>query len=141
MSEKTAAALIIESTAVHKRFRDLVTALDAADLNRAPAAGENSIAVLAKHALGAERFLLFGAVDRSIARVRDEEFKGQMTKDELLKLLDQADRDVAEIVPLGIDRPKKEDATRSPSELIVHAVVHCAEHLAQAELTRSLLAK
>ena len=142
MSGSPADALVVELTTLHRRFRDLVTALDTSDLNRAPAAGENSIGVLAKHALGAERFLLLAdGAGRTVPRVRDEEFVGQMTKDEIVAWLDAADRDVAETVALALRRERPAGATgRTPAEAVVHACAHTAEHLAQAELTRSLLA-
>ena len=141
MSDPVADALVVEFTALHRRFRDLVTTLDPADLNRAPAPGENSIGVLVKHALGAERMLLLAdGAGRTVHRVRDEEFRGQMTKDEIFAWLDAADRDVAETVAFALRREKPAGATgRSPAEAVVHACTHAAEHLAQAELTRTLL--
>lgn len=138
-AEHIAQAVVIEFTDLHRRFRELVGSLDAGQLNRAPMSGENPIAILAKHALGSERFLPYAAMDRTVERVRDEEFVGEATKEEIVAWLHTADRDAAEITAAAMRGERRAGARRSPPELVMRAITHTAEHLAQAELTRTLL--
>jgi uncharacterized damage-inducible protein DinB len=128
----------------HRRWREVVTGLDAEALNWKPGADTNSIAILVSHSLDAERFLLANSVNVELDRDRESKFRAQASgADELLALIDEIETDVdgyldkttAESLSAEVARPGR---TRTGAWWALHAVEHSCEHVGQAELTRQM---
>lgn len=128
----------------HRRWREVITGLDAEALNWKPGDETNSLAVLVSHALDAERFLLSSAVDEVIERDREAKFRVEAASpDELLAWIDESERVVdgyldrltAENLVAETARPGR---TRTGAWWLQHALEHSCEHVGQAELTRQM---
>src|SRR2546430_16873358 len=78
---------------LHEGFRKQVRGLDHGTLNWRPLPKANSIAVLVTHSLGSEREMLRSVRLVATERDRESEFKVEAEAEELLGLLDQADRE------------------------------------------------
>lgn len=128
----------------HRRWREVISGLDAEALNWKPGDETNSITVLASHALDAERFLLASSVDATIDRDREAQFQVEAAgPDELLSMIDQFERDIDGYLDqmtdaslaAEVERPGR---TRTGAWWVMHAVEHSCEHVGQAELTRQM---
>lgn len=113
-----------------------------------PADGTNSLAVLATHVAGSQRYwvgeLIMGEPSH---RVRKEEFKtAQVGAAQLLRSLDEA----LELTRQGFERltldrlaedvfPPWRDQPISVARAIAHVLQHTALHLGHMELTRQLM--
>src|SRR2546430_14798609 len=99
---------------LHEGFRKQVRGLDHGTLNWRPLPKANSIAVLVTHSLGSEREMLRSVRQVATERDRESEFKVEAEAADLLALLDQADRDVEEV--LGGLTPADPTANRPRGE-------------------------
>ena len=129
---------------VHERMREHVRGMDRGTLNWKPLPLANSIAVLVVHTLGSEREAIHAVRAVTTERDRSSEFKAELEADELLALLDQADREVDEqlggltAADLTETRPRGDRPPRPGLEWLVSNYGHAREHLAQIELTKQL---
>jgi len=129
---------------VHEEMRKQVRGLDHGTINWKPLPLANSIAVLIVHTLGSEREMIRAVRKLTTERDRDAEFKAELDADDLIAMLDQADReldehldgltsaDLTEMRARG-DRPPKPGL-----EWLLSNYGHAREHLAQIELTKQL---
>jgi hypothetical protein len=129
---------------VHDEMRKQVRGMDHGTINWKPLPLANSIAVLIVHTLGSEREMIRAVRKLTTERDRDAEFRAESDDEDLIALLDQADReldehlgaltaaDLTEMRPRG-DRPPKPGV-----EWLVSNYGHAREHLAQIELTKQL---
>jgi hypothetical protein len=128
---------------VHDLMREQVRGIDDDTLNWKPLPLANSIAVLIVHSLGSEREAL--RATRSLASERDRasEFKSKLSSEDLLALLDGADRELDEHVGAWTAadfmeiRPRADRARLGLVEVLSN-YGHAREHLAQMELTKQL---
>lgn len=144
---------------IHTSIQDLratVRDMDRAALNRAPAPGTNSIAVLVTHAVTSAKTLLdaalTGRMDRGhyMGTVRPAAFATHnATVGELLALLNDlahaADRLTTEGARADYAAPVvyiggAEGPPRTRAWCLMHAVEHLREHVGHAQLTKQLLA-
>jgi hypothetical protein len=129
---------------VHDKLRDQVRGLDHGTLNWRPLPKANSIAVLVVHTLGSEREMIRAVRKVTAERDRESEFKVETEAADLLSLLDQADRDLAEYLgsvtaaDLTEMRPRGDRPPRPGLEWLLSNYGHAREHLAQIELTKQL---
>ena len=111
---------------LHEGFRDQVLGLDHGTLNWRPLPKANSIAVLVTHSLGSEREMLHSVRRVVTERDRDSEFRAEAEAADLLALLDQADREVDELLggltagDLTEDRPRGESSAHLPPTAFVN---------------------
>ncbi len=136
-------------------LRQLISATDAAVLNRPPAPEANSIAVLVAHAVSATRWLvdaaLTGRMDREryLAGDRAAAFATRgATPADLLAIVDELDQMIARLAEEGpradyggmvaFQGAAAEPRTRAWS--LVHALEHLREHIGHAQLTGQVLA-
>jgi uncharacterized damage-inducible protein DinB len=128
----------------HRRWREVVTGLDAKALNWKPGDETNSLAVLLSHSLDAERFLLASSVDVEVDRDREAKFRVEAASaDDLLAHIDEMEREIDgyldqttdETLAAEIARPGR---SRTGAWWVLHAVEHSCEHVGQAELTRQM---
>ena len=129
---------------VHDEMRKQVRGLDHGSINWKPLPLANSIAVLIVHTLGSEREMIRAVRKLTTERDRDAEFRAESDAEDLVALLDQADReldehlgaltaaDLIEMRPRG-DRPPKPGV-----EWLASNYGHAREHLAHIELTKQL---
>lgn len=142
-----AAGIAAEYLELNDRLRTLAGPLDTERLDRAPADGENSIAVLVAHTTGSELGWLTLAAGRAHARDRDAEFRtrGRSAAD-LVGLIDAADALIPELVEAavaaGLEAMRETTGGKhwTVARAIAHSLAHTAEHVAHAELTRNLVA-
>jgi len=140
-----AEAAIGEFRQLHDRLRTLVKELDETALDRVPAAGENSIAVLVTHTLGSELGWLHRAADRPFKRDRDAEFRARALRSALTDAIDATEREGAELIRatadsgLAASRGVFGGQELTAGGCITHSLAHTAEHVGHAELTRNLL--
>jgi hypothetical protein len=129
---------------VHEQMREHVRGMDRGTLNWKPLPLANSIAVLVVHTLGSEREVIHAVRSQTTERDRPGEFRAEVEADELLALLDQADRELDE--QLGVVtaadltdmRPRGDRPPRPGLDWLVSNYGHAREHLAQIELTKQL---
>src|SRR5213078_5393211 len=81
---------------LHDKLREQVRGLDQGTLNWRPLPKANSIAVLVTHSLGSEREMLRSVRLVATERDRESEFRVEAEAEDLLAVLDQADREVDE---------------------------------------------
>jgi hypothetical protein len=129
---------------MHEGYRAQVRGLDRGTLNWSPLPKANSIAVLVTHAITSEREMLHGVRNEIMRRDRDAEFRAEADADQLLALIEAADREVDELVPsiVAADltelRPRGKFAPRPGIYWLATNYGHAREHLAQIELTKQL---
>lgn len=143
---RSADELAWELSGLHDRLRKTIAGLDPDTLDRAPAEGTNSIAVLVTHAMGAEMGWLHLAAGRAHDRDRASEFvvRGRDAV-ELTRVVNAADASAKELLSSAFaagpetirERPNARPVT--VSFCVTHAIAHTAEHVGHAELTRQLL--
>ena len=138
--------IVGELTWLHRRLRETITDLPADLLDRAPGDGANSIAVILTHTLGSEASWLHRAAGRDFTRDRDGEFRVRgRGREELLRLIDQADGSVGELVRAALAdgleawRERADLEPRTVAFCLAKVISHLAEHVGHAELTRQLL--
>jgi heme exporter protein D len=130
--------------ALHDGFREQVRGLDHGTLNWSPLPTANSIAVLVTHSLGSEREMLRSVRRAATERDREAEFRVEAEAADLLALLDQADREVDELLggltaeDLIEDRPRGDNEPKPGLYWLISNYGHAREHLAQIQLTKQL---
>jgi uncharacterized damage-inducible protein DinB len=138
--------LVWELSGLHERLRRVVADLDQELLDRVPAEGANSIAVLVTHAIGSEMGWLHLAAGREHQRDRASEFlvRGRERAD-LARAVDDADATAKELIAAafaaGLETLRERPGARpvTVGYCLTHAIAHSAEHVGHAELTRQLL--
>ncbi|HEX9364967.1 MAG TPA: DinB family protein [Candidatus Dormibacteraeota bacterium] len=129
---------------MHDNFREQVRGLDHGTLNWKPLPKANSIAVLVVHSLGSQREMLRAVRNIATERDRDSEFRAEAEAADLLALIDQADRDIDELLgavtadDLTGMRPRGDNPPRPGIEWLITNYGHAREHLAQIQLTKQL---
>lgn len=129
---------------MHEHYREQVRGLDHGTLNWSPLPKANSIAVLVTHAITSEREMIHGVRNEVIPRDRDAEFRAEAESEQLLALIDAADREIDELVPaiVGGDltdlRPRGSFPPQPGIYWLVTNYGHAREHLAQIQLTKQL---
>jgi len=129
---------------VHDLMREQVRGIDSDTLNWKPLPLANSIAVLIVHSLAAERDALRAVRLLTSERDREAEFKSKLDAEDLLALLDQADRELGELrgamtaADLTEMRRRQDRPPKLGLEWLLSNYGHAREHLAQMELTKQL---
>jgi hypothetical protein len=129
---------------VHDEMRKQVRGMDHGTINWKPLPLANSIAVLIVHTLGSEREMIRAVRKLTTERDRDAEFKAESHAEDLVALLDQADRELDEhlgaltAADLTEMRPRGDRPPKPGLEWLVSNYGHAREHLAQIELTKQL---
>jgi uncharacterized damage-inducible protein DinB len=132
---------------LHERLAAVVKGLSPEQLDRVPAEGANSIAVLITHTLGSNTDWLSRAAGRTISRDRDSEFLArQRTADDLVAAIESAGRAATELVTTALAAGENTERTgsggkpRTIAYCIAHVLKHASEHLGHAEVTRQVVA-
>src|SRR5216683_4460244 len=81
---------------LHEKLRDQVRGLDRGTLNWRPLPKANSIAVLVIHTVGSELEMIRSVRSIATERDRDSEFKAEAEREQLLEMIDAADREMDE---------------------------------------------
>jgi len=129
---------------VHDEMRKQVRGLDHGSINWKPLPLANSIAVLIVHTLGSEREMIRAVRKLTTERDRDAEFKAESDAEDLVALLDQADRELGEhlgaltAADLTEMRPRGDRPPKPGLEWLASNYGHAREHLAHIELTKQL---
>jgi DinB superfamily len=129
---------------VHDQMREHVRGIDRGTLNWKPLPLANSIVVLIVHTLGSEKEMIRAVRSLATERDRAAEFRAEADADELLALLDQADRELDEhlgaltAADLTEMRPRGDRPPRPGLDWLVSNYGHAREHQAQIELTKQL---
>ena len=128
----------------HKRWREVVTGLDAAALNWKPGEDTNSLAALVAHTCDAERFLMAIALGIKLDRDREAKFRTVVTgADELLKLIDETEAETDDYIDrlnndLLVAEHSHPGRTHTGIWWALHGIEHSTEHIGQALLTRQM---
>jgi DinB superfamily len=129
---------------LHEKLREQVRGLDHGTLNWRPLPKANSIAVLITHTVGSEQEMIRSVRSIPTERDRDAEFKAEADADQLLEMIDAADREleeqIAALTPEDMTelRPRGDRPPRSGLFWLITNYGHAREHLAQVELTKQL---
>jgi hypothetical protein len=129
---------------LHEKLREQVRGMDAGTLNWKPLPLANSVAVLIVHTLGSEREMIRAVRTLPTERDRESEFKAEGEAADLLALLDEVDRELAEhmsavtAADLTELRARGDRPPRPGLEWLLSNYGHAREHLAQVELTKQL---
>lgn len=133
-------------TRLHEQMREALSGLPVEALNWVPGPEMNSLAVLAAHTAGAERYWIGDiAGQEPSGRVRSAEFEANAASvDDLLSLLDNSlahSRSVLarlRLDELGETRTLPDGRSCSVGWAILHALEHTGVHTGHIELTRQL---
>ncbi|MGH2512597.1 MAG: DinB family protein [Candidatus Limnocylindrales bacterium] len=129
----------------HEALAQALAGLSTEQLDWRPGADENSLAVLALHALDAERFLLAAIADEVIERDREAIFRVRaIGPAALLEVVqsrsDEMDSRLARLPMARLEATiSRGSLSGSGLWFLVHAVEHTREHVGQVQLTRQLL--
>lgn len=129
---------------LHDDLRRMVSDLSAEALNWAPGDETNSIYALVTHLLGSERFWLAAALQQSIERDREAEFRARgADASDLLRLIDEAGAQaralLAQLTPESLAGAfTLREVPRSGASCLLHALEHAGQHRGQIALTRQL---
>lgn len=143
-ARNVAATVRVLFHSVHDSLREQVRGIDRGTLNWKPLPKANSIAVLVVHTLGSEREMIRAVRSISTERDRPAEFRAEAGAEDLLALLDQADRELDEhlaaltAADLTELRPRGDRPPRPGLDWLLSNYGHTREHLAQIELTKQL---
>ena len=129
---------------VHEKLREQARGLDPGTLNWRPLPKANSIAVLITHTVGSELEMIRSVRSIPTERDRDSEFKAEADAQQLLAMIDAADREmneqIAALTPADLTalRPRGDRPPRPGLFWLLTNYGHSREHLAQIELTKQL---
>ena len=129
---------------LHEKLREQVRGLDRGTLNWRPLPKANSIAVLVTHTVGSELEMIRSVRSIATERDRDSEFKAEAEGEQLLEMIDAADREmdeqIAALTPADLTelRPRGDRPPRPGLFWLITNYGHSREHLAQIELTKQL---
>jgi len=129
---------------LHEKLREQVRGLDPGTLNWRPLPKANSIAVLVTHTIGSELEMIRSVRSSRTQRDRDSEFKAEADAEQLLGMIDAADREMGEHVSaltsadLTELRPRGDRQPQAGIFWLITNYGHAREHLAQIELTKQL---
>jgi len=129
---------------VHEKLREQARGLDPGTLNWRPLPKANSIAVLITHTVGSELEMIRSVRSIPTERDRDSEFKAESDAEQLLAMIDAADREmneqIAALTPADLTELRRR-GDRPPRPGLFWLFTnygHSREHLAQIELTKQL---
>ncbi len=129
---------------LHEKLREQVRGLDRGTLNWRPLPKANSIAVLVTHTVGSELEMIRSVRSIATERDRDSEFKAEAEGEQLLEMIDAADREmdeqIAALTPADLTelRPRGDREPQAGIFWLITNYGHSREHLAQIELTKQL---
>ena len=129
---------------MHENLRRQVRGLDEGTLNWRPLPKANSLAVLVTHVLGSELEMMRSVRSMPAPRDRESEFQVEVGAERLLEMIDDADREMEELIAgvteadLAELRPRGDRPPRPGIEWMISNYGHAREHLAQIELTKQL---
>ncbi len=129
---------------LHEKLREQVRGLDRGTLNWRPLPKANSIAVLVTHTVGSELEMIRSVRSIATERDRDSEFKAEAEGEQLLEMIDAADREMDEQIAaltaadLTELRPRGDRQPQAGIFWLITNYGHSREHLAQIELTKQL---
>jgi hypothetical protein len=129
---------------LHENLRVQVRGLDDGTLNWRPLPKANSVAVLVTHTLGSELEMMRSVRSIPAQRDRDSEFRAEAGAEQLLEMIDAADREMSELIAAVTEadltelRPRGDRPPRPGIEWMISNYGHAREHLAQVELTKQL---
>ena len=130
---------------LHERLREQVRGLDSGTLNWRPLPKANSVAILVVHTVGSEVEMIRSVRAIPTVRDRDAEFRAEADADQLLEMIDSADRELEEQIGALTAADLTELRTRTDGRppqpglfWLVTNYGHSREHLAQIELTKQL---
>jgi DinB family protein len=129
---------------LHENLREQVRGLDPGTLNWRPLPKANSVAVLVTHTIGSELEMIRSVRAIPNTRDRDSEFRAEADADELLKMIDGADKELGEHIAALTAEDMTElrsrgDRTPRPGLFwLITNYGHAREHLAQIELTKQI---
>jgi DinB family protein len=129
---------------LHEKLREQAQGLDHGTLNWRPLPKANSIAVLITHTVGSELEMIRSVRLVPTERDRDSEFKAEADAQQLLEMIDAADREMGEQIAaltsadLSEPRPRGDRSPRPGLFWLITNYGHAREHLAQIELTKQL---
>jgi DinB superfamily len=129
---------------LHEKLREQVRGMDAGTLNWRPLPKANSVAILVTHTIGSELEMINALRRNVIPRDRDSEFRAEADAEQLLAMIDSADRDMAEHIAaltaedLTEPRPRGDRPPEPGIFWLATNYGHAREHLAQIELTKQL---
>src|ERR1700686_3324822 len=129
--------------AVHDQMREHVRGMDHGTLNWKPLPLAYSVEVLIVDTLCSEREVIHAVRSVTAERDRDAEFKAEAEAEDLLALLDEADRglellDSITAAALAEPHPRGDRPPRPGLDWLLSNYGHAREHLAQIELTKQL---
>jgi len=137
---------VLES--LHEEFKKQISGLTQEELDWSPGADMNSLAVLAAHIAGSERYWIGDHITgKDSGRVREEEFATSgSTEDALSEQLDAALKNSLEVFD-GLTQDQLGEIRNSPQGdreftvawIIAHVLRHDALHLGHMEVTRQLV--
>lgn len=142
--ETLVAATLAVLDELHDDLRRMVSDLPAEALNWTPGDETNSIYALVTHLLGSERFWLAAAVQQTIERDREAEFRARgQDASGLLRLIDEAGPQARELLSRLTPETLAGSFTwreipRSGAWCLLHALEHAGQHRGQIALTRQL---
>jgi uncharacterized damage-inducible protein DinB len=130
--------------AMHAELQTALAGLPQAALDWTPADGVNSLAVLASHIVGAERFLIGDCIAvEPTGRDREAEFRSTgLTADDLLAKLDDSLAytrrvlDKLALEDLEGERFWRDNRRVTVGWLLAHLLSHTATHAGHAQVTR-----
>ena len=132
----------------HATLRKIVSDLDTTALDWHPGPDTSSIGQLVAHAMETEIFLTRTSLDQTIARDRAAAFAvGETSSEHLAGLIDEAEREVDELLGTLTEASLAHDVTRTilagPSTRtglgwLLLAATHTREHIGHAALTRQM---
>ena len=129
---------------LHDHLREHVRGLDSGTLNWRPLPKANSIAVLITHTIGSELEMIHAVRLDVVPRDRDSEFRAEADADQLLAMIDKADREMGELIgaltaeDLREPRPRGDRPPQPGIYWLATNYGHAREHLAHIELTKQL---
>lgn len=129
---------------LHEKLRGEVRGLDYGTLNWRPLPKANSVAVLVTHLVGSELEMIRSVRSIPSQRDRDAEFQADSDADQLLQMIDAADREMEEQIAALTQadlielRPRGDRPPRPGIFWLATNYGHAREHLAQIELTKQL---
>ena len=132
---------------LHREIEECLMALPAEALNWVPGEGMNSLAVLATHTAGAERYWIGDMLARDPSeRIRAEEFEvADASAPELIERLRGAlvhsELTIANLKTADLAEKRQSPVHKryfSVSWCILHTLDHTAQHLGHMQITRQL---
>ena len=142
------AAYLEKTRGLHAEFAKTLDGLTPAQLDWSPAPTANSLAVLATHVAGAERYWLVDVLNKGeSARVRDAEFRtigveAAALQEHLAAALAAVEESVSRLTLDDLERvlySPQHKRENTVAFALVHVLDHSATHLGHAQAVRDLM--